>query len=179
MRFPWAGGRHPCLDVLVETGTALIGIESKRYEPVRDDPKPEFSPAYWRPVWGEAMTRYEQMRDGLRDGTIEFSRLDAAQLVKHAFGLRTAVHRDGQHKGKRPVLIYLHAEPANRPDGGAIPKDRTRAHRDDVVRFTDAVKGDEVEFLSCTYRELLAAFQSDARDDVRSHANLVADHFDI
>src|ERR1700692_4301789 len=25
VRFPWAGGRHPCLDVLVETPDALIG----------------------------------------------------------------------------------------------------------------------------------------------------------
>lgn len=52
VRFPWSGGRHPCLDVLIETRTALIGIESKRYEPFRGKPMPAFSDAYSRPVWG-------------------------------------------------------------------------------------------------------------------------------
>lgn len=33
VRFPRRGGRHPWLDVLVETRTHLIGIESKRFEP--------------------------------------------------------------------------------------------------------------------------------------------------
>lgn len=35
VRFPWPGGKHPWLDVLIETDDALIGIESKRYEPFR------------------------------------------------------------------------------------------------------------------------------------------------
>jgi hypothetical protein len=35
VRFPWAGGYHPCLDALIETRSALIGVESKRYEPFR------------------------------------------------------------------------------------------------------------------------------------------------
>jgi hypothetical protein len=34
-RFPWAGGRHPWLDAVVQTPTTLIGIESKRFEPFR------------------------------------------------------------------------------------------------------------------------------------------------
>jgi len=55
VRFPWQGGRHPCLDVLVETATTLIGIESKRYESFRGKSEPDFSEAYWRPVWGEAL----------------------------------------------------------------------------------------------------------------------------
>ena len=32
VRFPWRGGRHPVLDVLVATPSSLIGIESKRFE---------------------------------------------------------------------------------------------------------------------------------------------------
>ena len=34
LRFPWSGGRHPVLDCLVRTPSALIGIESKRFEPL-------------------------------------------------------------------------------------------------------------------------------------------------
>ena len=36
LRFPWRGGLHPWLDVVAQTETHLIGIESKRYEPFRD-----------------------------------------------------------------------------------------------------------------------------------------------
>ena len=39
VRFPWSGGRHPVLDVLVTTPAALIGIESKRFEPLRPAPR--------------------------------------------------------------------------------------------------------------------------------------------
>jgi hypothetical protein len=35
-RFPWSGGKHPWLDAWVETPTAIIGVESKRFEPYRD-----------------------------------------------------------------------------------------------------------------------------------------------
>ena len=35
VRFPWRGGRHPCLDVLINTSVTMVGIESKRYEPFR------------------------------------------------------------------------------------------------------------------------------------------------
>jgi hypothetical protein len=38
VRFPWSGGRHPCLDALIETSGAVIGVESKRYEPFRTKP---------------------------------------------------------------------------------------------------------------------------------------------
>src|SRR5262245_18051462 len=45
-RFPWRGGRHPWLDAVVETATQLIGIESKRFEPYRDEKTVSFSDAY-------------------------------------------------------------------------------------------------------------------------------------
>lgn len=123
VRFPWSGGRHPCLDVLIETETALIGVESKRYEPYRSKSKSELSEAYWRPVWGESMCGYEHLRDGVRDNPGQFTRLDAAQLVKHAFGLRTAAHRDPRYVGKKPILFYLYAEPSVWPDGREISKE--------------------------------------------------------
>lgn len=49
LRFPWNGGRHPWLDVFIETSTHLIGVESKRYEPYRTPKHAEMSEAYWRP----------------------------------------------------------------------------------------------------------------------------------
>ena len=65
LRFPWSGGRHPVLDCLVRTPSALIGIESKRLEPYRTRHTSPLSDAYWRRVWGEHMSGYERVRDSL------------------------------------------------------------------------------------------------------------------
>ena len=89
------------------TPSAFIGVESKRYEPFRDKKSVDLSDAYDRQVWGEAMGPFEQVRDALRGGVIKYERLDAAQLVKHGFGLTTQARR----AGLRPILVYLFAEP--------------------------------------------------------------------
>ena len=65
LRFPWRGGRHPVLDCLVETPSALIGIESKRFEPFRSRRPLSLSDAYWRPVWGDRMGGYERIREAI------------------------------------------------------------------------------------------------------------------
>jgi len=177
VRFPWSGGRHPCLDVLVETETALIGIESKRYEPFRSKSETALSDAYWRAVWGDAMAGYERVRDELRPGALSFRHLDAGQLVKHAFGLRTAVHRPGSCYRKRPVLLYLHAEPAVWPDGRIISDAEIELHRVEVGRFAEMVVNDEVLFRSCTYRQLFAAWNESGTDDLRAHTEALMARF--
>jgi hypothetical protein len=50
MRFPWAGGRHPWLDVAIETPNWLIGVEAKRYEPFRAQANATFSDAFVRGI---------------------------------------------------------------------------------------------------------------------------------
>ena len=77
VRFPWHGGRHPVLDVLITTPSALIGIESKRFEPFRPKKAPSISDAYWRPVWGDRMEGYQQIRDDLRRDKGLYAHLDA------------------------------------------------------------------------------------------------------
>lgn len=54
-RFPWPGGKHPWLDAAAQTLTHLVGIESKRYEPIRDRKTVSFSESYERDVWGQNM----------------------------------------------------------------------------------------------------------------------------
>ena len=105
VRFPWRGGRHPVLDCLLATASELIGIESKRFEPFRRIKAGLFSDAYWRHVWGARMKGYEHVRDMLRRNPRSFAFLDAAQLVKHAFALRSEVHRPGIHRGLDPVSL--------------------------------------------------------------------------
>jgi len=180
VRFPWSGGRHPWLDALVTTSSALIGIESKRYEPFRGGhaSKARFSDAYWRPVWGERMTGFQRVRDALRENPELYSHLDAAQLVKHAFALRTQAHRKGFHKALKPVLLYLYAEPEAWASGrGRVDEAAKLNHRREIVDFSSRVKGDEVTFVPCSYQRLLKAWSNARHKNVRNHAAAVAERF--
>jgi hypothetical protein len=174
-RFPWRGGRHPWLDVIVETQTHLIGIESKRYEPYRVRRPGSLSRAYRRPVWGANMVPFERMRDRLSEGILTYQHLDAIQLVKHAFGIRTRA----DSCGKRPILFYLYAEPNAWPDGRLIGSAALQRHTAEIAEFARWVKGAEVRFASCSYRDLLAAFRTAILADVNSHARALADKFSI
>ena len=176
--FPWSGGRHPVFDGLVTTHSALIGIESKRFEPFRAKRAPSLSDAYWRPVWGERINGYQSIRDGLRSEPKLYSHLDAAQLFKHAFALRTAVHRQGANKGLTPVLFYVFAEPEVWPkDGISVDGAAKARHRHEIARFASAVAGDEVIFVSCPYRRLLNMWRGHDDASVGAHADAVAARF--
>lgn len=163
VRFPWSGGRHPWLDAVVETDAHVIGVESKRFEPFRDGKRAFFAEAYDRDVWGEGMEPWCAMRDELRHAPAMFRHLDAAQLVKHALGLATEAERTG----KRPVLIYLFAEPL----AHSLAHQR---HRDEITSFMAAAAGARVRFATCSWREWLATFEGkDA-----THAGRVIERFD-
>lgn len=170
-RFPWSGGHHPWLDAVVQTSTMLIGVESKRFEPFRDTKVVSLSDAYDRPVWGDNMKGYERMRDRLRSGEERFAHLDAAQLVKHAFGLVT----EGRHRNRAPALFYLFAEPAERGGHPISAADLAR-HRDEIARFADAVAGDEVTFHSTSYREWLETWRP-VGSDIWAHGQLLLEMF--
>ncbi|MEO5333929.1 MAG: hypothetical protein H7839_18095 [Magnetococcus sp. YQC-5] len=197
VRFPWSRGRHPCLDVLITTRYALIGVESKRFEPFWS-PSQEtrsvssnqtrsghgsselfFSQTYWRPCWGKRMARYEQVRDHLRDASLVFKYLDAVQLVKQAFALRTEVQPHKSAEGKLPVLFYLFVEPSVMPGGRPVSPESIQGHRDEVVAFANAVAGDEVIFLFCSYRTLLNSWIRGMDESVRLHVQAVSNRFCI
>ena len=173
LRFPWSGGRHPVLDCLVETPSALIGIESKRFEPFRSKRPPSLSDAYWRPVWGDRMGGYERIRDQLRDHPESFAHLDAAQLFKHALALRSDVPRR-RRRPLRPILFYVYAEPEVWPVSGESVDERARArHRDEIETFAAVVVDDEVSFVSCRWRRLLQAWADQLNGQIRAHAQAV------
>ena len=179
-RFPWSGGRHPWLDVLVDTNSATIGIESKRYEPYRTKKAGTFAEAYWRDVWGDKMARYCRLRDEIADGRSIFNRLDAVQLIKHAFGLRTSVHRQGDvSAGKTPWLVYLYAEPKSWPSGASIDHSNVVDHRREIADFARRIDGDEVHFVSLSYGELLQTWKQADSSVIRAHAKRIKTAFDL
>ena len=175
LRFPWRGGRHPWLDVLIETSTHLIGVESKRFEPYRSGERVPMSDAYWRPVWGHRMSPVEAVRDALRDGSAELDALDATQLVKHMFGLRSESNR--REPAKPTVLVYLHAAPDHWPDGKVIDAKARSRHAVALERFALKVAGAEVDFCHLTYKRLLANWSRSPSAEVKQHANEVERRF--
>lgn len=175
MAFPWRGGKRPWLDVRVDAGDRLIGIESKRFEPFRDTKKVAFSPIYFDTDWGPAMAPFTALRGRLSSGSETFVHLDAAQLVKHAFGLRTQGGRDG----RKPVLVYLYAEPRLMWNGAPLAPAARDLHREEVDRFAAAVAGGEVSFEALSYDELLGAWRCGADAELAEHAQRVAVRFGL
>ncbi len=173
VRFPWRGGKHPWLDAYAETGTHMIGIESKRYEPFRGPSNKTFSDAYRRRVWGEHMGPFEKLRDQLAKRKVEFHHLDAVQLVKHAFGLRTHASKNS----KQAILLYLYAEPSSWPNGKIIPEVRIQKHREEVALFGEFVRHAEVDYKHLTYKQLLSTLEESENEEVRRHAQNISERF--
>lgn len=172
LHFPWRGGRHPWLDVLVETPTHLIGVESKRFEPYRGRHVPSFSPAFDRAVWKPGVQPYLAMLRALKSNEAALWALDAAQLIKHALALSTQAAR----LDKRPALLYLYADPQAWPDGRAIPAAVRQQHAEHLTAFTRATASADVQFAAATYAQLLQAWQQ-GEYELHQHAHAVRDHF--
>lgn len=178
VRFPWKGGKHPWLDALVVTPSALIGVEAKRFEPFRGKPKACFSKAFWREVWGHSMHGYQGMRDTLNENESLFAHLKADQLVKHALGLWARTRPDKEYAGLNPILFYLYAEPDFLPNSNKpIDEEAKSLHRQEIRKFASSVEGDEVRFVAYSYRELLATWERDESSEIREHARAVKQRF--
>jgi hypothetical protein len=152
LRFPWSGGRHPWLDAVITTATTLVGVESKRYEPYRPRKAISFSEACDRRDWGKGMARYTAMRLALTEGRQSYRCLDAVQLVKHAYALRT----QSVKRGLGAVLVYLHAAPKTWASGKPVSPEAIARHQAEIADFARAVKGDDVSFVPLRWSDLLA-----------------------
>jgi hypothetical protein len=122
------------------------------------------------------MQPYEAIRDELTAGRQAFKHLDAVQLVKHAFGLRTQAGK----KSKRAVLFYLYAEPKAwpGPNGKNISPVVRAAHKQEIETFGEVVANAEVTFVAGSYDELLGTLERSDMDAVRTHGRAVRARFD-
>lgn len=137
------GGRAPNLDVVLSGVDGAVGIESKLTEYLSAH-RAEFSPAYAEQIT-DARRNEGYFREMLRllDRPDHYTWLDAAQLIKHAFGLARTFP-------DRPVtLLYLFWEPAN-PDAGS----EFAAHRNEIEEFKTRVAGSSPAFEAMSYPEL-------------------------
>src|SRR5262249_10378924 len=93
----------------------------------------EFSAAFKRPVWGDKMRGYESIRNLLSADPLAFTHLDAAQLVKHALGLRTVVTRE-THPPAENAQLWCTSTPS-RPPGRTIGRYRPNLTRGTAGRL--------------------------------------------
>lgn len=145
------GGRAPNLDVVLSGPNSVSAIESKLTEYLSAH-RANFSPAY------EAQIRDARRDQGyfremlrLQDRPDHYTWLDAAQLIKHAFGLARSFP-------DRPVtLLYLFWEPAN-PNAGP----EFAAHRNEIDEFRARVAGSSPAFEAMSYPELWQSWRDSA-----------------
>ena len=155
------GGRAPNLDVVLSGAGGVVGIESKLTEHLSAH-EAEFSPAYEEQIRDSRRDQgYFREMLRLRDNPDHYTWLDAAQLIKHAFGLARTFT-------ERPVtLLYLFWEPVN-PDAGP----EFAAHREEIEEFKARMAGSSPAFEAMSYPELWQFWRDKASTPVWLHEHL-------
>ncbi len=151
------GGIAPNLDVVLHGNDgSLAAIESKFAEPFAKSKskcflKPKYFPGDHR-LWADAgLPACQVLAESLRDGSVRFELLDAAQLLKHMLGLALSGHAW--------TLICLWYGPA-----GSL----SDLHARELATFSDRVGSDSTKFAALTYQVLFDRIASLAGDNHES-----------
>lgn len=134
------GGTSPNLDVLAESDTVAVGIESKLLEPLSRK-RPKFSESYSKSKLPYIEEKWWRILEDKRKGELQY--LDVAQLIKHYLGLRN------QYRNRTVILFYLFWEPTNWQQLDIFVK-----HREEIEVFAGQVKDTSVRFVAQSYPEL-------------------------
>jgi hypothetical protein len=146
----------PHLDVAAIGPHGVVAIESKCLEYFT--PKAaSFAPAYQTLDKCRDTPWYAEM-ERLRESPKDYEALDAAQLVKHAFGLINSA-------GPGSTLLYLFWEPSD-----ADRHQLFGQHRSEIARFAEHVAGGGADFRAMSYPELWTAWSQGSSAALRRHA---------
>lgn len=162
------GGRAPNLDLVLSGPNGIVGIESKLSEYLSRH-RAAFSPAYGKQIRDDRRNQgYFREMQRLMDAPDAYAWLDAAQLIKHAFGLSHTFP-------ERPVtLLYLFWEPAN-PDCDPI----FAAHRREIAEFADRVTRSTPQFKAMSYPELWSRWRQSAPPWLSGHLDDLAARYTV
>jgi hypothetical protein len=138
-------GIPPHLDVVIDReGGIPLAIESKFteiYSPAHND----FRDSYFeKPGLWDGFDRIRELASAIADGSVRFEHLGAAQLIKHALGLKNAYGPMGFR------LLYLYY---------GWPSEIADAHDVEVDRFAEIALSD-MEFAPMTYQELFERLET-------------------
>lgn len=136
------GGTPPNLDVLAESDTDVVAVESKFLEYISLK-QPHFAKSYTKANLPQAEDCWIDLIRILQDS--EKEHLDAAQLVKHYLGLKN----QPEFRGKRITLLYLYWEPTNWQKYDVFVR-----HKEEIDYFANRVKNSSVLFKSQSYADL-------------------------
>lgn len=136
-------GTPPHLDLLLRGRDTVLAVESKCTEHLTDHAA-EFSDAYRERITDDRReTEWFREMEELRERPKKYRFLDAAQLIKHYFGVART------YPNETVTLLYLFWEPANAEDVSLFAD-----HRREIEVFSEAVSGSPVSFVSQSYPEL-------------------------
>ncbi|WP_109794947.1 PGN_0703 family putative restriction endonuclease [Minwuia thermotolerans] len=158
-------GKSPNLDLVAQTDDQIIAVESKCTEYLTSH-EARFADAYSEKIlddrrdgpWFAEMERLKQDPRG-------YVHLDAAQLIKHAFGLAYTF------PGQKVMLLYLYWEPANPEADPAFAR-----HQAEIEAFAERTSEGFPRFASLSYPALWKSWNNrEGPDWLRAHvANLQA-----
>ncbi len=161
-------GNSPNLDVLLEGTEEVVGIESKLAEPMTAT-RAKFSSQYrerLRDRLGSTAWFLEMCR--LEDDPNRYGVLDAAQLVKHAFGL---IHTFPDRNVK---LLYLFWEPRNSRDHPFFAE-----HRRQVAEFARSVQDSSPAFDAMSHGDLWRHWSAAASPWLSAHIRNLQARYEI
>jgi restriction endonuclease-like protein len=161
-------GIPPNLDVMLSGVEGVIGVESKLTEHLGRH-RAKFSPAYAEEIRDQRREEgYFREMIRLIDEPRSYNWLDAAQLIKHAFGLAKTF------SGRPVTLLYLFWEPEN-PQKHPV----FEAHRREVAEFSDRVTGSTPNFVAMSYPELWSFWRREPLGWLSDHLDELAGRYSI
>ena len=143
-------GAPPNIDLIVESQSTVIGIESKLTDHL-DLARPKFRPSYNRDNLPYVEDKWWKVLENNRTGIRQY--LDVAQLIKHYVGLRN----QKEFQGRNIILYYLFWEPKNWSD-----KDAFITHRKEIRSFAEQVENTSIRFMANSYPELWYKWETKA-----------------
>jgi hypothetical protein len=155
-------GTPPHLDLLA-IGDLPVAVESKCTEWMKPT-RSKFVPAYDNLRVSHGRSPWFAQIERLRQEPDRYKYLDAAQLVKHALGLRTRFGTSAV------LLLYLFWEPRNSQDWPEC-----RAHRDEADDLARRVAQSNIRLIPVSYRELWEEWE---RSGPPAHLSLLRLRYD-
>jgi hypothetical protein len=168
-------GTNPNLDVFFENHNSVLAIECKFLETLTVK-KPKFSDQYLNIKDNRRNSKWFQLMNEIINGNIGFRYLDAAQLIKHYFGLA----HEYADSNLDLEIGYVFWEPDENGDVPVPVVDLYAEHRKECQRFAKLVDGDVVKFSFYSYFELIAFWREDGvRDELKEHFELFVKKYTI
>ena len=161
-------GTPPHLDIVVKNNKTVIGIESKLTESL-DVHMECFSSRYeternncWCDVWFKHMKFMQENKE-------RYKYLNAAQLIKHAFGIRNTF------PGNETKLLYLYWEPTN-----AGQYQNFTDHQNEINDFYEKIDGSMPSFHFMSYLDLWNKWDNNATPDwLKDHVKNLRARYEI